>query len=214
MVCKRSNRDKNREIRHLMNNENAHKSIGDIYEGMEIYGLTKGQYSIINIIEHILKQTGKADVIISTWTAANAEIKKAEHFLNNGYINQLHFIVDRSFKTRQPKYYEMLNKKFGDVLSETNSHAKFVLIRNEKWNIAIRTSMNLNENKRLENFEISDDKNLADYLFMIAKDVMKDKAYSFENFKLLGKGEQYKKFKPNNLFDEKDMEINFDLEID
>jgi len=112
LVAKRSNRDKNREIRHLMGNENAFISIGKIYKNMEIYGLTKGQYSIINIVETILNQTGKADVIISTWTAANAEIKKAEYFLKNGNINRLHFIVDRSFPTRQPRYYKQLIDTF------------------------------------------------------------------------------------------------------
>lgn len=194
MVVKRNNREKNREIRHLMANENAYLSVGEIYPNMEIYGLTKGQYSIINIIETVLKQTGKADVIISTWTAANAEIKKAEQFLKNGNINKLHFIVDRSFPTRQPKYYELLMRTFGNIVSLTNSHAKFVIIRNEKWNITIRTSMNLNENKRLENFEISDDKTLVDYLLLICDDII-GKEYNFKEFELLGRDEKYYKYK-------------------
>jgi len=205
-VAKRSNRDKNREIRHLLGNENAFISIGKIYKGMEIYGLTKGQYSIINIIETILNQTGKADVIISTWTAANAEIKKAEYFLKNGNINRLHFIVDRSFPTRQPRYYKQLIDTFGDIVSLTNSHAKFVIIKNNEWNIVIRTSMNLNENKRLENFEISDDKQLVDYLLCICDDII-GKDYNFKEFELLGKGEKYNKYKVQKLNDEFDIHI-------
>lgn len=185
-----------------MYGESARKAIGEIYGGMEIYGLSKGQFSIINIVEEILKQTGAADVIISTWTAANAEIKKAEDFLGNGLINRLHFIVDRSFKTRQKKYYDMLIEKFGDIVSETDSHAKFVLIRNESWDIVIRTSMNLNENKRLENFEISDDKALYDYLFSICSDIMGDDAYSWDNFKKLGHEEKYRKFMPKAKVDD------------
>jgi len=204
LVAKRSNRDKNREIRHLMGNENAFISIGKIYKNMEIYGLTKGQYSIINIIETILNQTGKADVIISTWTAANAEIKKAEYFLKNGNINRLHFIVDRSFPTRQPRYYKQLIDTFGDIVSLTNSHAKFVIIKNDEWNIVIRTSMNLNENKRLENFEISDDKQLVDYLLCICDDII-GKEYNFKEFELLGKGEKYNKYKVQKLNDEFDI---------
>jgi hypothetical protein len=51
-------------------------------------------------------------VLISTWTAADAEIKKAEEFLDNNLINKLHFVVDRSFETRQPKYYKMLQERF------------------------------------------------------------------------------------------------------
>jgi len=206
LVAKRSNRDKNREIRHLLGNENAFISIGKIYKNMEIYGLTKGQYSIINIIETILNQTGKSDVIISTWTAANAEIKKAEYFLKNGNINRLHFIVDRSFPTRQPRYYKQLIDTFGDIVSLTNSHAKFVIIRNDEWNIVIRTSMNLNENKRLENFEISDDKQLVDYLLCICDDII-GKEYNFKEFELLGKGEKYNKYKVQKLNDEFDIPI-------
>lgn len=213
MVAKRSNRGKNREIRHLLANENAFVSIGEIYKGMEIYGLTKGQYSIINIIETILNQTGKADVIISTWTAANAEIKKAEAFLKNGNINKLHFIVDRSFPTRQPKYYKQLIDTFGDIVSLTNSHAKFVIIKNNDWNIVIRTSMNLNENKRLENFEISDDKTLVDYLLLICEDII-SRDFNFKEFELLGQDKKYSKYKVNNEtkddifdFNEEDFEL-------
>lgn len=195
MVVKRNNRNKNREIRHLLQGENAKQSIGEIYPNMEIYGLSKGQFSIINIIEEILKQTGKADVIISTWTAAQAEIQKAFDFLENGNINRLHWIVDRSFPTRQAKYYQKLIETFGDVVSLTNSHAKFVIIKNEKWNISIRTSMNLNENKRLENFEISDDKQLTDYLLMICNDITGEE-FSYSGFEKLGKDEKYNNYTP------------------
>lgn len=192
----------NREIRHLMYSENALAAIGKIYHGMEIYCLTKGQFSIINILEELLKQTGPANVIISTWTAANAEIQKAESFLENKLINQLHFIVDRSFKTRQPTYCEMLERKFGDAISTTSSHAKFILLENEEWKISIRTSMNLNENKRLENVEISDDPALCEYLREISRDVMKEKFYNYEKFKTFGQDKKYNKFRPKTLFDD------------
>lgn len=50
------------------------------------------------------------------------------------------------------------------MMRSTRSHAKFVTLRNDDWNLAIRTSMNLNENERLELLEISDDPALADFL--------------------------------------------------
>jgi len=203
IVAKRNKREINREVRHIMYGENAKKAIGTLEKGCEIYGLSKGQFSIINIIEEILKQTGKADVLISTWTAANAEIKKAENFLENGTINKISFIVDRSFKTRQPKYYKMLIEKFGDIVYTTNSHAKFILIKNDEWNMVVRTSMNLNENKRLENFEISDCKVLYDYMSEIASDIM-GVNYSYFEFEKLGKESKYDNLRPvsNNKLDD------------
>lgn len=193
MTVRRNNRDKNREIRHLMYGENAKLAIGKIYPGMEIYGLTKGQFSIINIIEEVLKQTGPADVLISTWTAANAEIKKAEQFLDNGLINKLNFIVDRSFPTRQKSYYDLLVSRFGDIVSLTNSHAKFIMIGNKDWKITIRTSMNLNENKRLENFEISDDSKLYEYLGEMASDII-GKGFDYKTFEALGHDDKYSEY--------------------
>lgn len=180
-----------------MYGESAKKSIGKIYKGMEIFGLTKGQFSIINVIETVIEQTGPSDVVISTWTAAGAEIKKAEDFLNNGFINKLHFIVDRSFETRKKTYYDMLIKKFGDIVSVTNTHAKFILISNDEWKISIRTSMNLNENKRLENFEISDCEKLFEYLSKISAEIM-EVDYTYFEFKNFGRGEQYEEYRPKS----------------
>ena len=94
-ACTLTTKEKNREIRHAMYGENAKRAIGKIYKGIDLHCLNKGQFSIINVIEEVLEQTGQADVIISTWTASGAEIKKAEQFLNNGKINRLNFIVDR-----------------------------------------------------------------------------------------------------------------------
>ena len=37
------------------------------------------------------------------------------------------------------------------------------MIRNEKWDIVVRTSANLNRNLRLENFEIDENKDFADF---------------------------------------------------
>jgi hypothetical protein len=122
--------------------------------------------------------------LISTWTAANADLEFAFNFLGDGRIKSLRFIVDYSFPTRQPAYCSALRERFGDeAIRLTNSHAKFVLVRNETWNLVIRSSMNLNENRRLESFEISDDPKMADYVEGIADEL----------FALEQPGEQFKR---------------------
>jgi hypothetical protein len=42
--------------------------IGPIAPGNDICGVTNGQFSLVDIIEHLLSQTGPADVSIATWT--------------------------------------------------------------------------------------------------------------------------------------------------
>ena len=162
---------RNRQVRHLIQGESARLSIGELERGCEIFGLTKGQFSLINLVEECLKQTGPADVNIATWTAAHAELKAAEAFLANGMIHSLRFLVDVSFPNRQPEYCRTLRETFGDdCIRATKTHAKFTTIRNEDWNLVIRTSMNLNENRRIEVFEISDDAGMAEYLETIVAD--------------------------------------------
>lgn len=147
---------------------NARESIGSLYPGCEIFCLTDGQFSLFDIIEVVLDTTGPADVIISTWTAAGADTKKAKAFVQTGNIRSIRWIVDRSFLSRQPEYCRVLIEEFGDCLRSIRSHCKFIAISNEEWAFAIRTSMNLNSNPRVEDFEISEDREFAQYFIDFA----------------------------------------------
>jgi hypothetical protein len=117
------------------------------------------------VIEHLLATTGPADLVVSTWTAAGADIGFANRLLADGRIKSLRFVVDYSFQSRQPAYCAALREAFGDdAIRVTKNHAKFVLLRNAEWSIVVRTSMNLNECRRLETVEISDDPTMAAFL--------------------------------------------------
>ncbi len=165
-----------RIVRREIAARSAAEAIGPISPGCEIFGLSKGQFSLIDIIGHCLRASGPADVTVSTWTAAGADLGFAYELMRNGAIRSLRFIVDFSFPTRQPEYCAALREKFGDsCIRVVKTHAKFVLIRNETWNLVIRSSMSLNENRRMESFEISDCKPMADWLVEVV-----DKLFGFQ----------------------------------
>jgi hypothetical protein len=152
--------------------ENAAQAIGTIERRMELYGFSKGQFNLIDILVWLVQQTGPADVSVATWTAASVEIENTHRLLQTGAIRSLRFLVDFSFPRRQPRYCAELREAFGDdVIRVTKTHAKFLLIRNTKWNLVVRTSMNLNANACFENFEISDDKAMAEFLEGVIADV-------------------------------------------
>ena len=161
-----------RENHRAFNLETAQRAIGPLEKGCDIFGFNKGQFSKIDIIEHCLNQTGPADVSICTWSASSGDIQKAQTFLYNNSIKSLRFIVDFSFKARKPEFLDELIECFGaDAVRLTVVHSKFVVIRNENWNIVIRTSMNLNHNPRFENFEITDSKEFADFFDEITDEI-------------------------------------------
>lgn len=164
MIHRRNTRP--RTVRRTINAALAAEAVGPIEHGCEVYGLTKGQFSLIELAEHCLDATGPADVVFSTWTAANADIAHAYTLLGgDAKIRSCRWLVDFSFPTRQPAYCDALRQAFGDAcIAATANHAKFVSIRNDEWDLVIRTSMNLNRNARLESWEISDDAAMADAL--------------------------------------------------
>jgi hypothetical protein len=162
----KAHRSKPRKRRIIANGcATAADMIGPIEPGCEIFGLTGGQFSFIDILEHCLNQIGPAHCVIATWTASHANIEKALRFTNDNRLQSCRWLVDRSFKTRKPDLCKHLVDTFGkDCIRTASSHAKFLLLWNDDWNIAIRTSMNLNQNPRVENFEISDDRMLLEYM--------------------------------------------------
>ena len=154
-----------REFRHGMRGESAGRCIGPITKGCEVFGLTKGDFSMIDILRHVAKEIGPCDIACGTWTAAAAEIKQAFDMLEDRNIRSIRFLVDRSFPQRQPKYYAALLQRFGDdCVRMARFHAKFILLENERFSVAVRTSMNLNLNERIEFYEISEGTPISGYL--------------------------------------------------
>ena len=170
-ALRRERQERARTIK-LARTGSAVHAIGPISPGMDVYCLTFGQFDLSDAIVHICAGTGPADVVMATWTAAKADIKRAEQLLNSQLVRSMRWVVDRSFPNRQPVFYDMLRASFGsDAVVITKSHCKFVLITNAEYNIVIRTSMNLNTNQRLENIEVVDDPELAVFLLAVVDSI-------------------------------------------
>jgi hypothetical protein len=126
----------------------------------------------MDAVEAVLEKTGPADVAISTWTAGGADLSRSAEHLHDGNIRSLRFIADCSFGQRQPGYLAQLVRLFGEgSIRTTRTHAKFVVITNDDWAVSVRTSMNLNENPRLESIEVSDDPDLAGFLLRVVDEI-------------------------------------------
>lgn len=139
--------------------------IGRLAPGCEIFLLTNGQFSLIDLLVHLLNEIGPASLDLATWTAADGDLRRAHAMLLDNRISTMRMIVDPSFRVRKPGFCATLVDLFGPSAIRTIPlHAKFAVLRNEHWAIAVRTSMNLNPNKRIESVEISDDPALADFL--------------------------------------------------
>lgn len=134
-------------------------------DGSELLGLTRGQFSLSDLIAAILDKTGPAALSISTWTAANSDVTKMMELLTSGQITACRWLVDLTFVRRCPALAQQIRQQFGaDAIRVTRTHAKFATITNTEWQVALRSSMNLNQNPRLESFEVGHDPALCEFL--------------------------------------------------
>lgn len=154
-------RTKTKTIAMIKGDGFAGEAIKGFAKDTRVTGLTNGKFSLISLIRSVLDITGAANVIISTWSAGFYDANAINDLITCGKISDLKIILDRSFKTRQEQYSHHINKIFRpENIRTTDTHSKYVLIWNDEWNVCIRSSMNLNENKRCENFDLDNDTNI------------------------------------------------------
>jgi len=144
--------------------KSARESIGTLAGGAQITGITKGQFSLLDLIRAVSDQIGPAALTVSTWSTGIRDTGNLEILINRGAFTKVSLCLDRSFSGRQPKYVEEVIRVWGqENIRMTRNHAKFFLLRNEVWNICCRSSMNLNRNPRLEQFDIDDSSELCEF---------------------------------------------------
>lgn len=159
----------------VLREANAREALTPLRPGGSIITLTYGQFSLGDLIRALLDRSGPADITLSTWTAAKAEIEHAWSMLDDGRIITMRWLVDRSFATRQPAYCAALVDRFGpDAIRTTRTHAKWATIVSETHHFAIRTSCNLNSNPRLELIEVSDSPELCGWFNDLADDFWRE----------------------------------------
>ena len=150
----------------------AAEMVGHIEPGVEICGVTNGQFSLIDILEHVLSEIGPADVLVSTWTMGMYDGERAEAFCANGRIKSIRWMVDPSMFGRRPELAGRIVKAFGvEAFRAVNNHAKFATLVGEDLQVCVRSSMNLNPNRRLENFDITEGPQLVGFFNALADDI-------------------------------------------
>lgn len=139
--------------------------VAQLLPGGQVIGLTMGRWSLIDLLHSILKKTGPADVVIATWSAGIKDAHQVAWMRDTGLIQSIQLLTDSSYQRRQPRYAVSVEELFGrENIRCSNLHAKFLTVSNDCWKISVMTSMNLNANKKVELFQIVDDRELFDFL--------------------------------------------------
>jgi len=161
-----------RIIRDHRRSRTAVEAIEGLSRDREIYGLTKGLFSLADLLMASLEVTGPAHMDISTWTAASADLTRIHELIGGGKILSTRWLVDFSFQRRAPALASQLREQFGcDAVRVSKNHAKLAILKNDAWDLVIQTSMNLNTNPRFENFHAAHDPELAAFYRSILDEI-------------------------------------------
>lgn len=151
---------------------NARTTIEGFGHDLDIsFGLTLGQFSLLDLIEATLDITGPADVAISTWSAGFYDVERAERFRSDGRMRSIRFVLDSSDKRGQATGADIESLFGAESIRTTRTHAKFVVVSNDEWNVVIQSSMNLNLNPRSEQFSMTDDAATAAFVLAVVDEL-------------------------------------------
>lgn len=133
----------------------AAEVIGSLAPGARVTGLTAGQFSAIDAMEHMVDELGPAAVRISTWTTGLYDVERAKAIRVAGRITDIRMLLDRGTFEKSPKFAGPLIEALGvDAFRCLSVHAKVVIVTGARGSAVMRSSMNLNKNLRTEQFDI------------------------------------------------------------
>ncbi len=142
-----------------MNNINSHfvyfadkqigEYIGDIKHNTIYPFFSNGQWAMHDLISWLLKQTGPADVQISTFSISEIAIRTLIHLSKIGMIKSIQCIFDNTIQKKKLQLLYFISQLTGEIYIAPN-HSKVLLIKNDDWSISVISSANMTPNPRKE----------------------------------------------------------------
>jgi len=129
--------------------------------------ISAAKYDYWNIIVEAIKAAGgAAEFYASTWTMNRNNVLELLDLFDAGEIQKFSILTGTYFKTRETSVYAQLlngilarNQRYVSFIN----HTKIALIQNGEYFIAMEGSANFTQNPRLENFIITNNRELYQF---------------------------------------------------
>lgn len=136
----------------------AASAIGPIVPGMSLFAVTRGQWSMIDAILHVLDEVGPASIALWTWTVAEYEVQTLTRLRIDKRLTAGRLVIDGGARQRNAGLIREWKGTFGpDSVRYVRNHAKIARIESASGlRLLLRGSMNLNFNPRFEQFDLTE----------------------------------------------------------
>ncbi len=124
---------------------------------MALFAVTRGQFSMLDAVLHVLDQVGPASLSLWTWTIADYEIKSFTELARDGRIVAGKLIIDEGARNKNSQLIREWQARFGqDSVRYVLNHAKIATVETATRRVLLRGSMNLNFNPRFEQLDVTE----------------------------------------------------------
>lgn len=113
----------------------------------------------LGVIDWLLEQTGKADIIVTTFSTSIEFVSGFNRLKAQGLVGTATLVADVKASKKTWRLDNIIKATFDSVYLAEN-HSKVVLLFNERYNISVITSQNQTYGGRIEVTMISTDKEM------------------------------------------------------
>jgi hypothetical protein len=135
-------------------------TLGELEKNKVMPFTTRGNWSMHQLIEYIILQTGPAKMWMTTWTITEEPMRALLDMITTCKITELTAIFDYRIERRKPEAFQLASNIVTRI-ALTKCHAKVVVLQNEDWSVSVMGSANFSNNPRLEAGVIFTDKETA-----------------------------------------------------
>lgn len=103
----------------------------------------------LGLLDWILRQTGRADVYVSTFSTSDAFLSGFYRLKRKNLVNHSVLIADLKASKKTIGLYKLMQNCFDSVYLSMN-HSKVMLVCNDRWRVAVISSQNQTYGDRAE----------------------------------------------------------------
>jgi len=137
------------------------RAIGQLENGREHHFYSWGNFNLVRLISYLIKQTGPANVFMTSYSFSQKSIEQLQNRISKGEILSFRVILDNRVRVMSPKPFQMIASSFDYRCISV--HAKVALLWNDAWKISIVTSQNATDNPKLERGTIFTDEQVFNF---------------------------------------------------
>ena len=151
-----------RRVRAVESYRTAAEAIGPVEPGLSVFAITRGQFSMVDAVMHVLEACAPARVSLWTWRIADYEVDVFRQLAEEGRIAAGTLIIDQRARSSEKgasgaDLLGLWRSRFGaESVRYVVNHAKIATVEGNGLRVLLRGSMNLNFNPRFEQLDVTE----------------------------------------------------------